>query len=139
MMTNPDASPEIGLRLGQTATPAFGEWLAGEIEAADRTDLSVRPIEAEVRPGGLSSGVVELWVALGGTAAILGPMVKPAMEFLWKKIFEYLKGSDTPDHPVPPTIQIVVLGDIFTIDPAEMSRDLPEPLARRLAEAQGGA
>jgi hypothetical protein len=131
-----DGNQDVGIRLGQTLTPEFGPWLENEIQTDRRSDIKVlSERSSQGQDGNLNSTFMELAVQLAGSASLatlLEPAVKPALEFLWGKLFEFLKGK--PAESTPQIIQIVLADDVFEVDPSKMSATLPQALLDKLAE-----
>lgn len=130
-----NGNQDVGIRLGQTLTPEFGPWLEDKIRTERRSDVKVlSESSSQKQDGDLNSTFMELAVQLAGSvsvATLLEPAVKLALEFLWGKLFEFLKGK--PAESTPQIIQIVFADDVFEVDPSKMSATLPQELLDKLA------
>jgi hypothetical protein len=136
MAEDPSGSGEnVAIRLGRQLTPEFERWLSSAIRDSSRRDLAI-PAPTPPRPGALHSGLLELLVHFVQNAAahretlqpVLEPVVKPAMEFLWGQLFDFIGKKTEQGATLPAEAQIVVNGNLYVLDPSALSRALPAQL-----------
>ena len=126
----------VAIRLGRQLTPEFEQWLSSAIRENRRRDLAI-PAPPPPRPGALHSGLIELLVHFVQNAAanretlqpVLEPVVKPAMEFLWSQLFDFLGKKKEQGAALPAEMQVVVNGNVYVLDPSAISGALPAHLA----------